>query len=70
MNWKINRTLNYWLWTKGWATRKQYPRKKNMPSYLENVQVFKYPNKERKYFIVGFLLGLLPYIVHMQGWLK
>jgi len=70
INWKINRTINYWLWTKGLATRKQYPRKKNTPPFLDNIQVFKYRKKASKYFVIGFMLGYIPYIVHIQGWLK
>jgi hypothetical protein len=70
INWKINRTINYWLWTKGWANRKQYPKKKNNTSILDNIETYKNPRKERKYFIIGLLIGYIPYIVHMQGWLK
>jgi len=67
MNWRINRTINYWLWTKGWAVRKQYPRtrKQNL-----SIQRFKVPHTKRNYFILGVAFGLVPYITHIQGWLR
>jgi len=64
MNLKINRTINYWLWSKGWADRKQYPRTKHNLS----IQRFKVPNNKRNFFLLGVLLGYVPYMFH-QGWI-
>jgi len=34
------------------------------------VQRFKYHHVARNYFMLGVALGVVPYLVHMQGWLR
>ena len=33
-------------------------------------QKFKKSTKQGRYFVLGFCIGLTPYVVHMQGWLR
>ena len=33
-------------------------------------QKFKKRTKRGRYFVLGFCIGLTPYVVHMNGWLR
>jgi len=57
----IRRAINRWLWTHDLATLKQYP---------VTVERYKVPRLFKRGFVVGFMCGLVPYIVHMGGWLR
>ena len=63
---QLRHSLNVWLWRKGLATRKQsYQLDYPLPH-----QKFTQSSHKGRYLLIGFCLGLIPYIVHMQGWLR
>jgi hypothetical protein len=52
------RDMEKWLWQKGMATRKQRPA----------VVRYRKPKTARNFFLLGVLLGYVPYMFH-QGWI-
>lgn len=63
----MRQSLNVWLWRKGWGTRKQRYNVYDKPIKYE---AYRQPRIGRYYFIAGLLIGYIPYIVHMNQWLK
>jgi len=35
-----------------------------------NIEKFKSSLIGKKYFVLGLVIGLIPYVVHIQGWLR
>jgi len=34
------------------------------------IEHFRIPNTKRNWFVIGFIFGYVPYIVHIEGWLR
>lgn len=64
----MRQSVNVWLWRKGWGTRKQKYNVEELPPIA--YEVYKQPRIGRYYFIAGLVIGYIPYIVHMNQWLK
>ena len=62
---EAKRKIMYWLWQRGLATLKQSKSKLHIP--VEKAII---PLRGRFWFVLGICIGYIPYIVHMQGWLK
>ncbi len=57
------RTIKHFLWKHG-LIQSEF-RRNQIPH-----QKFKKSTKQGRYFVLGFCIGLTPYVVHMQGWLR
>ena len=55
----LYRDIEKYFWQRGLATRKQRP---------VVVERYKKPRTARNYFLLGVLLGYVPYMFH-QGWI-
>ena len=66
---EARRKIMYWLWQRGLVTFKQsygnHNRKVSIPITKAII-----PLRGRFWFFLGMFIGYIPYIVHMQGWLK
>lgn len=57
------RTIKHFLWKHGFI-RSEF-RRTQIP-----FQKFTKSTQIGRYFVFGFCIGLTPYVVHMQGWLR
>ena len=65
---EVRRKTNRWLWDRGIGTLKQrygFHNMKPIP-YEKHTK----STQRGRYMLLGFCIGLTPYVVHMQGWLK
>jgi len=65
---EARRKTNKWLWEKGIV-------KYNQKYAFHNIKPIPYekaitPLRGRWWFLLGICVGYIPYVVHMQGWLR
>jgi len=62
--------INKWLWQRGIGTLKQRYGRHNRKPILIPYEKAIVPLRGRWWLLLGICIGYIPYVVHMQGWLK
>ena len=65
---EVRRKTNIWLWNKGIVTLKRSYNRHNIKPIP--YQKFTKSTQRGRYMLIGFCIGLTPYVVHMNGWLR